>query len=73
MSGRALDPRGSRSVRDLAESQLAGGAAVDLEALTPDEIRGFGHVKVRSLEVFRAREAELLEAFREGRAPPVAA
>jgi hypothetical protein len=41
MSGRARKSRRSRSIRQLAESKLAGGAAVDLEKLTPDEIRGF--------------------------------
>jgi PAS domain S-box-containing protein len=49
MSGRARKPRRSRSIRQLAESKLAGGAAVDLEKLTPDEIRGFVH----ELEVHR--------------------
>ena len=49
MSGRARKPRRSRPIRQLAESRLAGGAAVDLEKLTPDEIRGFVH----ELEVHR--------------------
>jgi len=49
MSGRPRTSRRSRSIRQLAESKLAGGAAVDLEKLTPDEIRGFVH----ELEVHR--------------------
>ena len=36
---------------------------VDLAAL-PDEIRGFGHVKEQRLAEARARQAELLAAFR---------
>jgi PAS domain S-box-containing protein len=49
VSARARKPPRSRSIRELAESKLAGGAAVDLERLTPDEIRGFVH----ELEVHR--------------------
>jgi PAS domain S-box-containing protein len=49
VSARARKPPRSRSIRQLAESKLAGGAAVDLERLTPDEIRGFVH----ELEVHR--------------------
>jgi indolepyruvate ferredoxin oxidoreductase len=33
-------------------------------ASIPDEIRGFGHVKLRHLEAAKAKEAKLLEAFR---------
>ncbi|HEU4430458.1 MAG TPA: ATP-binding protein [Myxococcota bacterium] len=44
----------ARSLRRLAESKLAGGAAVDIEKLTPDEVRGFVH----ELEVHRV-ELEL--------------
>lgn len=33
-------------------------------ASIPDEIRGFGHVKLRHLEAAKAKEATLLEAFR---------
>ncbi len=33
-------------------------------AAVPEEIRGFGHVKERSLAVARAKQAELLAAFR---------
>jgi PAS domain S-box-containing protein len=49
MSARTRKRRPSRALRELAESKLAGGAAVDLEELTPDEIRGFVH----ELEVHR--------------------
>lgn len=38
------------------------GTACDIAAL-PDMIRGFGHVKVASVEKARKREAELLAAF----------
>ena len=54
MRGRARKLRRPRSVRQLAESRLAGATAVDLEKLTPDEIRGFVH----ELEVHRV-ELEL--------------
>jgi len=49
MSARTRRPRGDASIRELAESRLAGGAAIDLEKLTPDEIRRFVH----ELEVHR--------------------
>jgi indolepyruvate ferredoxin oxidoreductase len=39
----------------------------------PDEIRGFGHVKEANLAKAKAREAELLAAFRGGRAAAQAA
>jgi len=39
----------------------AGAVAI---AGTPDEIRGFGHVKAASLKQAKAKEAELLAAFR---------
>ncbi len=59
---RSAKPRRAPSVRQLAESKLAGGAAVDLEKLTPDEIRGFVH----ELEVHRVeleiQNRELSEA-----------
>lgn len=49
MSRSHKGPRPHRSIRQLAESKLAGGAAVDIEKLTPDEIRVFVH----ELEVHR--------------------
>ena len=51
---------------------LAGGdrdLAVEIAAL-PMSIRGYGHVKLRSIEAARAREAELLARWR---AAPAAA
>ncbi|MDZ7713726.1 MAG: indolepyruvate ferredoxin oxidoreductase family protein [Rhodovibrio sp.] len=47
--------------RELTAERLT--AAVELAAL-PQQIRGFGHVKARNAEAAKAREAELLEAFR---------
>lgn len=49
MSAKARNPRRSRTIRELAESKLAGRTVVDLEKLTPEEIRGF----VQELEVHR--------------------
>jgi PAS domain S-box-containing protein len=49
MSPRPRKSRRTPTIRQLAESKLAGGAAVDLEKLTPDEIRAFVH----ELEVHR--------------------
>ncbi len=53
----------------VVEELLAGltrenhGVAVQLAEL-PQQIRGFGHVKMRNLEQAKAREAELLATFR---------
>jgi indolepyruvate ferredoxin oxidoreductase len=42
-------------------------------AAIPEQIRGFGHVKERHLKLAKARESELLSAFRTGKAKmPVA-
>ncbi len=38
-------------------------------AVIPEKIRGFGHVKLRSLKAAKADEAALLEQFRSGAAP----
>jgi indolepyruvate ferredoxin oxidoreductase len=38
-------------------------------AVIPEKIRGFGHVKLRSLTTAKADEAALLEQFRTGTAP----
>ncbi len=35
-------------------------------AVLPDRIRGFGHVKERSLEAVKREEAALLEKYRNG-------
>jgi indolepyruvate ferredoxin oxidoreductase len=37
-------------------------------ASIPEEIRGFGHVKLRHLKAAKAKEAELLAAFRSPQA-----
>jgi indolepyruvate ferredoxin oxidoreductase len=42
--------------------------AVGLAAI-PEKIRGFGHVKMRTLAAAKADEAALLEQFRAGPAP----
>ena len=46
--------------------------AVAIAAL-PDRIRGFGHVKLASVEEARAAREALLEEFRKPSAPPAAA
>ncbi len=48
------------------------GIAVRIAAI-PDEIRGFGHVKAKNVEEAKARQAELLEAFRNPTASASAA
>ena len=39
----------------------------------PERIRGFGHVKAKSIEEAQHREAELLERFGAAADPPAAA
>ena len=39
------------------------GLAVDL-ASVPEDIRGYGHIKEANIEVAKAHEAQLLDAFR---------
>jgi indolepyruvate ferredoxin oxidoreductase len=46
--------------------------AVELAAL-PEQIKGFGHVKLQHLEAVRHREAELLAQLRGATAAPLAA
>jgi len=89
LRGTALDPFGytreRRAERRLIEryeqvvSSLLGGldhtnhaVAVEIASL-PERIRGFGHVKARSIEEAERREAELLERFRAAVEPPDAA
>ena len=86
LRGTALDPFGRTDERRLERQLvadyearigelvvgLAGGdrdLAVEIAAL-PMSIRGYGHVKLRSIEAARAREAELLARWR---AAPAAA
>ena len=42
-------------------------------ASIPDEIRGYGHIKLRTLKTAKANEADLLAAFRSQRTPAKAA
>ena len=42
-------------------------------ASIPDEIRGYGHIKLRTLKTAKANEANLLTAFRSPRTPAKAA
>jgi len=53
--------------QELARSLDAGNrdAALDL-ANVPDSIRGYGHVKDKSVEAARARQASLWDRYREG-------
>ncbi|MDX6749536.1 indolepyruvate ferredoxin oxidoreductase family protein [Geminicoccaceae bacterium 1502E] len=83
LRGTALDPFGyteeRRTERRLVEEheRLLEEIAARLEPRTlelavalarlPEEVRGFGHVKEANLEQAKAREAELLAAFRGGR------
>ena len=48
------------------------GIAIEIAAL-PERIRGFGHVKARSIDEAERREAELLERFRAAVESPEAA
>jgi indolepyruvate ferredoxin oxidoreductase len=85
LRGTALDPFGYSAERReerrligeyeaLIEEILAGldrerlPSAIALASL-PDEIRGFGPIKAAAIEKARARQGELLEAFRRGPAP----
>ena len=89
LRGTAFDPFGytreRRAERRLIEryervvSSLLGGldhtnhaVAVEIASL-PERIRGFGHVKARSIEEVECREAELLERFGAAVEPPDAA
>ena len=89
LRGTALDPFGytreRRRERHLIEcyeqvvASLLGGldhanhaVAVEIASL-PERIRGFGHVKARSIEEAERREAELLERFRAAVESPDAA
>jgi indolepyruvate ferredoxin oxidoreductase len=85
LRGSALDPFGHTEERRTERRLIADYertvdellARLDREnhatavaiASIPDEIRGFGHVKLRHLEAAKAKETKLLETFR---APPSA-
>ena len=72
---RRLERRLIADYEVLLEELLAGltpenhATAVELASI-PDRIRGFGPVKERFLNHAKAREAELLAAFRQRLAPP---
>jgi indolepyruvate ferredoxin oxidoreductase len=82
LRGTALDPFGyteerraeRRLIRDyeaivaeLVENLNSGNHALAVDiARIPEQIRGFGHVKRRQLRAAKAREQELLRAFRAG-------
>ena len=72
---RRLERRLIADYEALIEELLAGltaenhATAVELAAI-PERIRGFGPVKERFLHHAKAREAELLEAFRQRLEPP---
>ena len=85
LRGTALDPFGRteerRTERRLIEEYRANleaivagltadnhGLAVEI-ARIPDQIRGFGHVKDRNLKEAKAKEAQLLQAWRTPGAP----
>ena len=46
--------------------------AVEIASL-PDRIRGFGHIKAEAIQEAKAREAELMAAFRANEPIPSAA
>ena len=48
------------------------GLATEIASI-PEQIRGYGHVKERHLKAAKARESELLEAFKSGKAKMPAA
>jgi indolepyruvate ferredoxin oxidoreductase len=52
-------------VRELSAALSPGNHALALEiACLPEQIRGFGHIKQRNIEIAKAREAELLGIWR---------
>ncbi len=69
---RALARQYAATIEELLAKLTPDNHALAVEiASLPEHIRGFGHVKQRSIESTRRREAELLEAFRNPSAPPV--
>ena len=62
---RALITRYEAVIREVAASLSPDNHALAVEiASLPEQIRGFGHIKMRSIEKVRAREADLLESWR---------
>ena len=71
---RALIGRYERTVAVLLDGLDHSNHALAIEiASLPERIRGFGHVKAKSIEEAQHREAELLERFRAAAEPPDAA
>ena len=71
---RVLIDRYERTVAALLDGLDHSNHALALEiASLPERIRGFGHVKAKSIEEAQHREAELLERFRAADEPPDAA
>ena len=85
LRGTAFDPFGYTAERRMERKLIADYEALMSEivgklnadnhplavglAVIPEKIRGFGHVKARSLTAAKADEAALLEQFRSGGAP----
>ncbi len=71
---RALIDHYERTVAALLDGLDHSNHALAIEiASLPERIRGFGHVKAKSIEEAQHREAELLERFRAADEPPDAA
>ena len=71
---RALIDRYERAVASLLDGLDHSNHALAVEiASLPERIRGFGHVKAKSIEEAQHREAELLERFGAAADPPAAA
>ena len=71
---RALIKEYEARIVELAEGLTPDNHALAVEiASLPEQIRGFGHVKEQHLEKVRAREPELLAAFRRPAGHPAAA
>ncbi len=89
LRGTALDPFGRTEERRMERQLIADYertvdellAKLDRDnhttavaiASVPDEIRGYGHIKLRTLKTAKANEADLLAAFRSPRSPAKAA
>ena len=71
---RALIAEYEALIRELATALSPDNHALAMEiASLPEQIRGFGHIKMRNAEEAKAREADLLALWRGGDAPASAA
>lgn len=62
------------TVKELLRALSADNLKLAVEiASIPEDIRGFGHVKMRHLKQAKARETELLWRFRKPQVPAKAA